>query len=126
MWRLLHGQLYVKRQPQLLVVMIGTNDLGAASCKGGEPAIAQAAIGAAQRYLSVFLIAEYRTYCNLHMIAMCRACALPGSAAECYHHCVATLHLLFIRVLRFEKGSCFGQSCGGLRCSIARDHMQGV
>jgi len=66
MWRLLHGQLYVKRQPQLLVVMIGTNDLGAASCKGGEPAIAQAAVGAAQRYLLGIL--HFRvsgSYCNL-------------------------------------------------------------
>ena len=50
MWRLLHGQLYVQHPPQVLVVMIGTNDLGAASCRGGEPAIAEAAIGAAQRY----------------------------------------------------------------------------
>ena len=50
MWRLLHGQLYVQHPPQVLVVMIGTNDLGAASCRGGEPAIAEAANGAAQRY----------------------------------------------------------------------------
>ena len=49
MWRLLHGQLYVKHQPQVIVVMIGTNDLGAASCKGGEPGIADAAMGTAQR-----------------------------------------------------------------------------
>ena len=49
MWRLLHGQLYMKHQPQVIVVMIGTNDLGAASCKGGEPGIADAAAGTAQR-----------------------------------------------------------------------------
>ena len=49
MWRLQHGQLYVKHQPQVIVVMIGTNDLGAASCKGGEPGIADAATGTAQR-----------------------------------------------------------------------------
>ncbi|CAL5221183.1 g3329 [Coccomyxa viridis] len=53
MWRLLHGQLYVQHQPQVMVVMIGTNDLGAASCRGGEPAIAEAANGAAQRTLDV-------------------------------------------------------------------------
>lgn len=52
MWRLLHGQLYVQHQPQVMVVMIGTNDLGAASCRGGEPAIAEAANGAAQRYFT--------------------------------------------------------------------------
>ncbi len=52
MWRLLHGQLYVQHQPQVLVVMIGTNDLGAASCRGGEPAIAEAANGAARRYFT--------------------------------------------------------------------------
>ena len=49
MWRLQHGQLYMKHQPQLLVVMIGTNDLGAAACLGREPAIANAAGGAADR-----------------------------------------------------------------------------
>lgn len=55
MWRLLHGQLYVQHQPQVLVVMIGTNDLGAASCRGGEPGITQAAAGAAQRSVSRWL-----------------------------------------------------------------------
>ncbi len=54
MWRLQHGQLYMKHQPQLLVVMIGTNDLGAAACLGGEPAIANAAGGAADRCIQAF------------------------------------------------------------------------
>ena len=44
-WRLEHGQLYRRRAPKVLVVMIGTNDLGAAACLGGAPAIKRAAGG---------------------------------------------------------------------------------
>ena len=49
MWRLQHGQLYVHSQPRLIVVMIGTNDLGAASCLGGASGIRKSAKGAAER-----------------------------------------------------------------------------
>lgn len=44
-WRLEHGQLYRRHAPRLMVVMIGTNDLGAAACMGGAPAIRRAAGG---------------------------------------------------------------------------------
>ena len=48
MWRLQHGQLYEHSQPRLIVVMIGTNDLGAASCSGAW-GIKRSAKGAADR-----------------------------------------------------------------------------
>lgn len=49
LYRLQHGQIYKKHQPNLAIVMIGTNDLGAASCLGGESAILQSAAEAAER-----------------------------------------------------------------------------
>ena len=49
MWRLLNGQLFKKNQPRVIVVMIGTNDLGAASCMGGAAGITRAAAPAADR-----------------------------------------------------------------------------
>ena len=50
LWRLQHGQVFVQHQPHLAFVMIGTNDLGAASCLDGETGILQAAAGTVQRY----------------------------------------------------------------------------
>ena len=49
LWRLQHGQIFEKHQPKLAFVLIGTNDLGAASCLGGEAAILQAAAGTVER-----------------------------------------------------------------------------
>lgn len=54
LWRLQHGQVFTKHIPQMDVVMIGTNDLGAASCMGqGEAPILQAANGTADRITEV-------------------------------------------------------------------------
>lgn len=53
MWRLQNGQLYTHSQPRLIVVMIGTNDLGAASCLGGASGIKKSAKGAAERFATV-------------------------------------------------------------------------
>ncbi len=45
-----HGEIFQKHQPHLAIVMLGTNDLGAASCLGsGEAPILQAAAGTADR-----------------------------------------------------------------------------
>lgn len=49
LYRLQHGQIYKRHQPKLAIVMIGTNDLGAASCLGGESAILQSAAGTTER-----------------------------------------------------------------------------
>lgn len=49
LYRLQHGQVYKQHQPNLAIVLISTNDLGAASCLGGESAIVQSAEGAAER-----------------------------------------------------------------------------
>lgn len=49
LYRLQHGQVYKRHQPKLAVVLIGTNDLGAASCLGGEPAIFKSAAGTVNR-----------------------------------------------------------------------------
>ena len=50
LWRMQHGEIFQKHQPHLAIVMLGTNDLGAASCLGtGEAPILQAAAGTADR-----------------------------------------------------------------------------
>jgi len=50
LWRMQHGQIFQKQQPHIAIVMIGTNDLGAARCLGkGEAPILQAAAGTADR-----------------------------------------------------------------------------
>ena len=49
MWRLQHGDTFLRHPPAVAVVMIGTNDLGAAACLGGQAAITRAANGTATR-----------------------------------------------------------------------------
>ncbi|KAK9836010.1 hypothetical protein WJX81_005902 [Elliptochloris bilobata] len=53
LWRLQHGDTFVRHSPAAAVVMIGTNDLGAAACLGGQPAITRAANGTAMRVEAV-------------------------------------------------------------------------
>ncbi|KAL3157199.1 platelet-activating factor acetyltransferase activity protein [Trebouxia sp. C0009 RCD-2024] len=48
-WRLLHGQIFTKHAPQVTVMLIGTNDLGTASCGVGEPGIIAAVPGVFNR-----------------------------------------------------------------------------
>ena len=56
LWRMQHGEIFQKHQPHIAVVMIGTNDLGAASCLGkGEAPILQAAAGTADRCNCIYL-----------------------------------------------------------------------
>ena len=51
LWRLQHGEVFLKHLPQVTVLLIGTNDLGAAaSCNVGEPGATAAANGTAARY----------------------------------------------------------------------------
>ncbi len=49
LWRLQHGGTFVRKPPAVAVVMIGTNDLGASACMGGQAAIVRAANGTATR-----------------------------------------------------------------------------
>ena len=49
LWRLQHGDTFTRHPPVVAVVMIGTNDLGAAACLGGQAAITRAANGTAAR-----------------------------------------------------------------------------
>ena len=49
-WRLQNGEIFIKHAPQVSVVLIGTNDLGAASCGVGEPGIQAAVGGVVSRY----------------------------------------------------------------------------
>ena len=51
-WRLQNGQVFTKHPPQVSVVLIGTNDLGAASCGVGEPGVKAAVGGVVSRYSS--------------------------------------------------------------------------
>lgn len=39
LWRLQHGDTFVRHPPSVAVVMIGTNDLGASACLGGQSAM---------------------------------------------------------------------------------------
>lgn len=56
LWRMQHGEIFLKHQPHIAIVMIGTNDLGAASCLGaGEAPILQAAAGTADRCNCIYL-----------------------------------------------------------------------
>ena len=67
LWRLQHGQVFTKHIPQVAVVMIGTNDLGASSCMGqGEDLILQAANGTADRYLIPCLATANSFDCSIH------------------------------------------------------------
>ena len=51
LWRLQHGEVFVQHPPQVSIVLIGTNDLGAAaSCNVREPGATAAANGTAARY----------------------------------------------------------------------------
>ena len=52
LWRLQHGEVFLRHDPQLIFVMIGTNDLGASQCLGGEKAILEAAPGSAERFVA--------------------------------------------------------------------------
>lgn len=52
-WRLQNGEIFTKHAPQLSVVLIGTNDLGAASCGVGEPGIKAAVGGVVSRYAAL-------------------------------------------------------------------------
>ena len=49
LWRLRRGDTFTRHPPAVAVVMIGTNDLGAAACLGGQAAITRAANGTAAR-----------------------------------------------------------------------------
>ena len=46
-WRLLHGETFVANQPKVVVLLIGTNDLGASACLGGQANITAQAAGTA-------------------------------------------------------------------------------
>ncbi len=52
LWRQQHGEVFLKHPPQVIILLIGTNDLGAAaSCNVGEPGATTAANGTASRYV---------------------------------------------------------------------------
>ncbi len=56
LWRMRHGEIFQMHQAHIAIVMIGTNDLGAASCLGkGEAPILQAAAGTADRCNCIYL-----------------------------------------------------------------------
>lgn len=78
LWRMQHGEIFQTHQPHVAVVMIGTNDLGAASCLGeGEAPILQAAAGTADRSCS---LSGYLHI--LYMIAGPRVGSLSGLYAS--------------------------------------------
>lgn len=49
LWRLQHGEVFTRHQPEVAVVLIGTNDLGAAASCEGEPGAIAAVNGTAAR-----------------------------------------------------------------------------
>ncbi|KAL3146914.1 platelet-activating factor acetyltransferase activity protein [Trebouxia sp. C0009 RCD-2024] len=54
LWRMQHGEMFVRHPPKVAIVLIGTNDLGAGgSCSRGEPGATAAANGTALRVQEV-------------------------------------------------------------------------
>ena len=49
LWRLQNGEVFIKHAPKVAIVLIGTNDLGAASCGVGESGVTAAASGLVSR-----------------------------------------------------------------------------
>lgn len=49
LWRLQHGEVFTHQQPEVIVLLIGTNDLGAAASCEGEPGALAAVNGTAAR-----------------------------------------------------------------------------
>jgi len=48
-WRLQNGDIFMQHPPQISIALIGTNDLGAASCGAGESGVAAAVSGVVSR-----------------------------------------------------------------------------
>ena len=48
-WRLQNGDIFTQHPPQVSIVLIGTNDLGAASCGAGEAGAVAAVSGVVSR-----------------------------------------------------------------------------
>ncbi len=48
-WRLQNGDIFMQHPPQISIVLIGTNDLGAASCSAGESGVDAAVSGVVSR-----------------------------------------------------------------------------
>ena len=48
-WRLRNGDIFMQHPPQISIVLIGTNDLGAASCSAGESGVDAAVSGVVSR-----------------------------------------------------------------------------
>lgn len=50
-WRLQNGDVFTQHPPQVTIILIGTNDLGAASCGIGASGVIAAVSGVVSRYL---------------------------------------------------------------------------
>lgn len=66
-WRLQNGEIFTKHAPQVSVVLIGTNDLGAASCGVGEPGIRAAVGGVVSRYYTFRILAPGMHFVKLQV-----------------------------------------------------------
>lgn len=57
LWRMQHGEVFVRHPPKVAILLIGTNDLGAGgSCSRGEPGATAAASGTAVRSAAPFML----------------------------------------------------------------------
>jgi hypothetical protein len=59
-WRLRNGEMPIRHGPKVFVIMIGTNDLGAAACNPGVGPITDAAPGVTFRWAALL----YRNDCD--------------------------------------------------------------
>ncbi len=54
-WRLQNGDIFTQHPPQISIVLIGTNDLGAASCSAGESGVDAAVSGIVSRCICTIM-----------------------------------------------------------------------
>ena len=93
LWRMHHGEIFQKHQPHIAIVMIGTNDLGAASCLGkGEAPILQAAAGTADRCNYIYLHSTMDSFYFLCVSLLRLETQLLGKHSSCCKGCAAVVH----------------------------------
>ncbi|DBA95218.1 TPA: platelet-activating factor acetyltransferase activity, variant 2 [Trebouxia sp. C0006] len=59
-WRLQNGDIFMQHPPQISIVLIGTNDLGAASCSAGMSGVDAAVSGVVSRIESILTLLKQK------------------------------------------------------------------
>lgn len=81
-WRLQNGDVFTQHPPQVTIILIGINDLGAASCGTGASGIIVAVSGVVSRYLHCLIASG-----TLHDLGR----EQPNKQHACsFYHCMCT------------------------------------